>query len=377
MNDLARLPNGIDLAACVRHATRTDLVSFTRRSFHELVPGTFFASNWHIEAMAYHLEEVRRGAIRRLIITMPPRSLKSITASVAFPAFIHGHEPTKSIICVSYSQDLAAKHQNDYRAILRSPWYREAFPGTCIDPMKDNEGETLLTSRGVRLATSVGGTLTGRGADIIIIDDPLKAGDAASETKRKATNDWFSSTLQSRLNDKRDGAIVIVTQRLHTDDLVGHVLEADPAAWKVLNLPAIAPCDGIVRIGPNRCHHVRQADVLHPTREPLETLEELRRSIGSEMFAAQYLQEPVPPGGNMFRRSWVERYDVAPADGEIIQSWDTASKMAPHNDWSVCTTWRVLDDRYYLLHVFREKLEYPDLRRKAVELSRLYEPRIV
>ena len=133
---------------------------------------------------------------------MPPRSLKSVTASVAFPAYVLGHDPTRRIICVSYSGDLAKKHANDFRAVAEAPWYRDLFPGTRIG-QKDSESEIELTTRGFRFATSVGGTLTGRGGDMIIIDDPLKPDDAYSETKRNACNEWYKNTLSSRLDDKR------------------------------------------------------------------------------------------------------------------------------------------------------------------------------
>ena len=203
-------------------------------------------SNWHLEAIAYQLERVRRGEIKRLIINMPPRSLKSVTASVAFPAFVLGHDPTRRIICVSYSGDLAKKHANDFRAVLEARWYRELFPGTRIG-QKDSETEIELTARGFRLATSVGGTLTGRGGDLIIIDDPLKPDDAHSETKRNAANEWFKNTLLSRLDDKRTGAIIIVMQRVHMDDLTGFVTSQSDE-WQVLNLPAIAEVDEVIPI---------------------------------------------------------------------------------------------------------------------------------
>lgn len=374
-------PSVAELRRLVRRVIASDFPSFVRKCFHELNPDTQFANNWHLDAIAHHLEQVRSGAIRRLIITMPPRSLKSISASVAFPAFIHGHDPTREVICVSYAQDLAAKLHNDYRTILGSGWYREAFPDTRISPRKDTDAETLLTERGSRLATSVGGVLTGRGADYIIIDDPLKPQDAFSETKRLAVNAWFGSTLVSRLNDKNTGAIVIVTQRLHVDDLVGHVLELSGEDWTVLNLPAIAPRDTIIEIAPRRFHTFRQGEVLHEDRESLAILENMRRDLGSDLFSAQYLQEPVPAGGNMFRRSWVEeeRYDRLPEyeKFEVIQSWDTASKTRPENDWSVCTTWFVTNGNYYLSDVFRDRLTYADLRRKALELARKYDPRLV
>ena len=164
---------------------RQDFAAFTHRCFTSLSPGARFEPNWHIEAMAYHLEQVRLGKIKRLIINMPPRSLKSIVSSVAFPAFFLGHDPTKRLICVSYGSDLATKHANDCRSIMKSAWYRKMFPSTVVSALKDTEGEFLTTRNGYRLTTSLDGTLTGRGGDVIIIDDPLKPIDALSDAKRE------------------------------------------------------------------------------------------------------------------------------------------------------------------------------------------------
>jgi hypothetical protein len=150
---------------------RNDFRAFVEKVFMTLTPGQTFIRSWHLEAIAYQLERVRRSEIKRLIINMPPRSLKSIMASVAFPAFILGLDPTRRIICASYSGELAKKHSNDFCAVLDSRWYRSTFPGTRVGPFKNNETEIELTARGFRLATSVGGTLTGRGGDIIIVDE--------------------------------------------------------------------------------------------------------------------------------------------------------------------------------------------------------------
>jgi hypothetical protein len=135
--------------------------------------------------MCHNLSKVARGDVRRLIITIPPRRLKSICTSVALPAFILGHDPTRRIICVSYSQELAVKHANDCRSVMNSDWYRRLFPGTKIDSAKNTETEIMTTRRGFRLSTSVGGTLTGRGGNLIIIDDPIKPADAMSDTTRE------------------------------------------------------------------------------------------------------------------------------------------------------------------------------------------------
>src|ERR1700680_346428 len=216
---------------------RRDLCYFAQRCFFELNPQTAFAMNWHIEVIAAKLTAVRQGKIRRLIINLPPRHLKSLMASIAFPAWCLGHDPSAQMLCVSYAQDLADKPARDCRSIMISAWYRRIFP-TRLAPHRQAVQEFLTTRQGYRLATPNGDVLTGRGDDTILIDDPLKPEEALSQVQRKAANEWFDHTLYSRLNDKRHGAIVIIMQRLHEDDLVGHVLEQE--ACECLSCPPIA-----------------------------------------------------------------------------------------------------------------------------------------
>ena len=229
-------------------------------------------------------------------------------ASIAFPAWCLGHDPSAQILCVSYAQDLADKLARDCRSIMMSPWYRRIFP-TRLAPHRQAVQEFLTTRQGYRLATSNGGVLTGRGADIILIDDPLKPEEALSDTQRQAANEWFSHTLYSRLNDKRNGAIVIIMQRLHEDDLVGHVLAQEP--WEVVRFPAIAEEDEVHEIetilGP-RTFMRRRGEALHPEREPLDTLDRIRRTIGEYNFAGQYQQSPAPLGGGLVKEEWFKRY---------------------------------------------------------------------
>jgi predicted phage terminase large subunit-like protein len=357
----------------VEALVRNDFRAFVHKAFVTLSPGQPYVRSWHVDAIAWQLERVRRGAVRRLIINMPPRSLKSITASVAFPAFLLGQDPSRRVICVSYSGDLAKKHSNDFRAVVESPWYRSAFPNARIGPSKNTETEIELTARGFRLATSVGGTLTGRGGDIIVIDDPLKPDDAMSETKRSAANQWFTNTLLSRLDDKRTGAIVVVMQRVHMDDLTGFLLNQSEA-WEVLSLPAIAYCDEAIPISAERNYPRKAGEALSPEREPLHVLDALKLQIGSDAFSAQYQQSPVPPEGAMVKRHWVKRYTNLPPESErlfTLQSWDTASKGGPDNDWSVCTTWIVTrKKRWYLADVWRQRVDYPTLKANVQRLAK-------
>ncbi|MAG34358.1 MAG: terminase [Deltaproteobacteria bacterium] len=359
---------------------RNDLVAFTQRTFQTVVPGQTFLSNWHIEAIAYRLEQARHGEIRRLIITLPPRNLKSVCASVAFPAFVLGHDPSTRIVCASYSQDLTAKHARDTRAVISSAWYQRVFPRTRIDPKKNAETEFETTAKGYRLGTSVGGTLTGRGGSLIIIDDPLKPAEALSETKRAAVSEWYDSTLTSRLDDKKKDVIILIMQRLHVDDLVGHVLEKDGEHWDHLNLPAIADRAMEVPLGNGVYYHRPEGEILHAEREPLPVLEELRAAMGSQSFSAQYQQAPVPPEGALIQREWLGTYDRLPEPKQgdrIVQSWDTASKADKTNDYSVCTTWLMSRKDYYLLHVERRRLEFPDLKRRIIALAEAREAKTV
>ena len=199
-----------ECAALLHH----DFASFAARAFRELNPRTSFAMNWHIELIAAKLAAVRAGHIRRLIVSLPPRHLKSHLASVAFPAWCLGHDPSAQILCVSYAQDLADKLSRDCRRILASDWYQRLF-ATRLAPRHQAVPEFETTAQGSRVATSVGGVLTGRGADLIVIDDPLKPEEALSQTQRQAANEWYDHTLYSRLNDKVRGAIVLIMHRLH------------------------------------------------------------------------------------------------------------------------------------------------------------------
>jgi predicted phage terminase large subunit-like protein len=346
---------------------RRDLGAFVEKSFRTVTPGQIFDPNWHLDAIAWRLNQCLTGEVRRLVIALPPRNLKSISASVAFPAFALGQDPTRRIVCVSYSAELSAKHARDCRAVMESPWYKRVFPGARLSREKNTELDFMSTERGFRLSTSVGGTLTGRGGNLIVLDDPMKPEEAMSEARRRSVIDFYRGTLQSRLDDKRTGVIILIMQRLHIDDLVGHVLEGED--WTVLKLPAIAEIDEAVPIGPNRFYHRCAGEALHPTREPVPILEELRRSLGSFHFAAQYQQSPVPLDGEMIKWKWFlfdESEPVKAAGDLVVQSWDTASKAGELNDHSVCTTWIIKGDDYHLLDVYRARLNYPELKR-AIE----------
>jgi predicted phage terminase large subunit-like protein len=308
-----------------------------------------------------------------------------LAASVALPAWLLGHDPSLAIVNVTYAQDLSEKFARDCRAVMTSRWYQSLF-STRLASSREPLAELATTNGGCRLATSVGGVLTGRGADVILIDDPLKPADAMSESRRRAANDWFDSTLYSRLNDKAEGSIVIVMQRLHEDDLAGHVLKRE--GWEVVSFRAIAEDDEHFAIetpfGP-REYRRPAGEALAPEREPLATLQRIRATIGEMNFASQYQQSPAPAGGGMIKLAWLRRYPLeipTPPDlirgfDRIIQSWDTANKPSELSDFSVCTTWGLKGPNFYLIDVLRKRLSFPELKRVVIEQDRRFSPEAI
>jgi len=359
---------------------RNDFLAFIHRSFVELDPGSHFEENWHLEVLAAKLEKVRHGTCKRLIINIPPRHLKSHTASIAFPAWLLGHEPSTQVLAVSYAQELAEKLARDCRSLMLSPFYQALFD-TRISAERNAVHEFETTEGGYRLSTSVGGVVTGRGAHVIIIDDPMKADDALSDVRRQSVNAWYDNTLRTRLNRQEQGAIVVIMQRLHASDLVAHLRETE--AWDVLSFPAIAEADERYEIMTpygRRIIHRKEGEILHPALLPASSLETLRQTMTEYNFAAQYQQDPQPPSGLIVRRDWLtfyaetekpERFD------QIVQSWDTATKATELAHYSACTTWGVKGPYMYLLDVFRRKMEFPELKRMVRELASLWEADIV
>ena len=209
----------------------------------------------------------------------------------------------------------------------------------------------------------------------------MKPDEALSEAKRNSANAWYENSLYSRLNDKRDGAIVIIMQRLHLDDLVGYVLSKE--SWEVVSLPAVAQEPEVWRFdtlaGP-RVKVREPGDLLHEGREGVAELEAIQHNLGSYTYAAQYLQSPVPPGGAIVKTAWLHRYreeEKPERFDRIIQSWDTANTAKELSDYSVCTTWGMKGKQTYLLHVFRKRMEYPDLKRAVIEQRRLWSANVV
>lgn len=283
-----------DRALLLRAARRRDLMTFAQGVFGTLEPGTPFVPSWHYEHVAWALGRVMDGQCRRLIINVPPRSGKSIFASVALPLFALGQDPTRRVICISHTEDLARKFSIDRRTVLQAGWYQQTFPGTRLAG-RPRDVEIRTTQHGSCFAAGVGGAVLGRGADLIVVDDPLKGLEALSKAERRRVDEFYDNTLVIRLNDKRTGAIVIVMQRLHEEDLVGYVESRDD--WEIMTLPAIATEITVHQLtdDPADVHVRRPGELLQPEREPAEVLDQIRRAQGSYVFEAQYQQSPFRP----------------------------------------------------------------------------------
>jgi predicted phage terminase large subunit-like protein len=359
---------------------RNDLCAFVHRCFVELNPHTPFEHNWHLEVLASKLEEVRFGCCKRLIINIPPRHLKSFVGSVVFPAWLLGHDPAKQILAISYAQDLSDKLARDSRALITTPFYQSLF-GTRLSADRNAVAEFETTEGGYRLSTSVGGAITGRGAHVIVVDDPIKADEALSDLRRQAVNAWYDNTLRSRLNSQELGAIIVIMQRLHMDDLVAHLQRTE--TWDVLSFPAMAENDeayDFMTPYGRRFVQRKAGEVLHSALLSASTLDNLRQSMTAYNFEAQYQQNPQPPSGLIVKRSWLKYYndkDKPEKFDQIIQSWDTANKATELADYSVCTTWGFKRPRMYLLDVYRRKLEFPELKRAVRELATLWRAEVV
>jgi hypothetical protein len=209
----------IDAGHILAAARRQHLTLFLMKCFETLHPGgPPLELSWYLEAICFQFEEVKAGRQRRLVITVPPRHLKSVTTSVAFVAWLLGHEPGTKIMVASYSQDLARLHSNQCRTVMETDWYRRLFPGTRISDRGNRALELETTAGGARKAVSVGGSITGFGADLIIVDDCMKADEVKSQTIRDDVKNWFDNTLVSRLNNKAQGRIVSIQQRRRREE---------------------------------------------------------------------------------------------------------------------------------------------------------------
>lgn len=324
----------------------------------------------HHHLIADTLEKVERGEIKRLIISMPPRHGKTMEVSEFFPAWYFGRHPDHQIIQAGYSDDLAAASGRKVRDQFLDPIFHAIFPRARLNPASSSCSEFATTEKGLYRASGIGGSITGRGAHILIIDDPIKnREEAESQVIREKHKAWFSSTAYTRLMP--GGAIILVLTRWHVDDLAGWQLkEHADEGWTVLSLKAIAESnDPLGR---------KEGEALWPGQFSAKDLARIKRALSPRDWAALYQQSPYVPEGEMVKLSWFWRYQTLPAEPfRIIQSWDTANKAKTVNDFSVCTTWFEGPRGVALADVLRARLTYPALKRAAISKAAQFHPHVI
>ena len=332
-------------------------------SYTEWLPVVSPTFTWTWRQTAFiieHIQQMLDGKVDKLMIFMPPRHTKSETVTVRLPAYVLEHDPSQRCILGAYAQALASKFSRKTRRIVQSRM-KLSKDRTAVDDWETEEGGGLR-------AVGVGAGVTGMGANWIFIDDPVKNREEAnSKTYREKCWDWYTDDLYTRLEP--GGKIVLIMTRWHEDDLAGRILASeDGPKWTVINLPALAEKDDPLGR--------KEGEALCPERYNEEALQNIRRVMGAS-FQALYQQRPSAEEGDIFKREWWQYYKEAPKLKWIIQSWDTAFKKGAENDYSVCHTWGVSDSGFYLLDRWKEKVEFPTLKRTVVSLANKWHPRAI
>ena len=321
----------------------------------------------HLCRLNEKLMAVFRGNIKRLAVFMPPRHGKSEFVSKYFPVFWLGRRPKDKVILASYEANFAASWGRKAREVMEE-WGRPLF-GVKVSQQSRATNWWETTQGGGMITAGVLGPITGKGANLLIIDDPIKNyQEAMSSTYRDNLWEWFRSTAYTRLEP--GGAVVLAMARWTADDLAGRILRKSKERWTVVKFPAIATQDE-PEIGR------KIDDPLWPDRFPLEALKDARMEAGPYWWASLFQQAPDEKMGKIFVLSWFKRYNELPAFNYIIQSWDTAFKESDKASYTVGETWGRTRNAYYLIDVFRGKLEYPELKEEIKRAYRKHEPNLI
>jgi predicted phage terminase large subunit-like protein len=355
-------------ASLLREEAQKDFLKFA----HSMWPG--FINGRHHKVMARKFEDIASGKIKRLIINMPPRHTKSEFASYLLPAWFLGKFPNKKIIQTSNTAELAVGFGRKVRNLVGSEQYAKIFPNVNLRQDSKAAGRWSTNKDGEYFAIGVGGTVTGKGADLLIIDDPHSEQEAALASGDPSVFDkvyeWYTSGPRQRLQP--GGSIVVVMTRWAKRDLTGRIIKSSVEKegndeWEVIDFPAILPSD----------------KPLWPEFWKLEELEALRSELPVAKWNAQYQQSPTSEEGAIIKREWWKEWtkDDPPRCEFIIQSWDTAFLKSERADYSACTTWGVFymnenieDAHVILLDAFKKRMEFPELKEKAFNHYKEWEP---
>jgi len=384
------LSERLDFLISVKSAENS-LYEFLKQAWSVIEGKTPFIDNWHLRIIAEHLEACYRREIKNLLINVPPRTSKTSLISIAFPAWVWLKNSEERFMYASYAHSLSTEHSLKCRRLIESDWYQNNWRWK-YKLAKDQKAKMLFENNkgGCRIATSVGSVATGKGGNIIVVDDGNNVRDGESEVKRDSTNSWWDQVLSTRLNNPLHDVRIVVQQRLHEKDMTGHIIANDTESeWVKLIIPmefeekrkaktVILPStNGQIWEDPRE----KEGELLWPERFPPNIINRLQRELGSYGYAGQYQQRPAPLIGGILQRDWFKKYQSShlPIFNYIIQSWDTAFSDSLTAAYSACTTWGVWgeksEDSLYkviLLSMWRGRVGYPELRDRAKRLFKNY-----
>ena len=361
-----------DYEKIAKHLAEKSLKRFIKEAWHVVEPHIPFVDGWHIDAVALHLEAVTSGDIRRLIINIPPGHMKSSMTNVFWPAWEWATHPEYRYIFASYSSELSTRDSLRMRRLIESPWYVQRW-GDKFQLLGDQNAKQRYENNqsGFRVASSTGGMGTGERVHRAVSDDLIRANDAHSEASRNTAIEHMRA-MSTRGVNPETFAQVLIMQRLHENDPTGWLLEQ--GGWEHLYMPAEyephRKCVTSIWEDPR----TEEGQYLWPQQFGKAQIDEITKALGSYGAAGQLQQRPAPQEGGIFKRTWWKFYKAQPVFRTIVQSWDTAFKTGRNNDNSVCTTWGVLDNGYYLLDCWAGKLEFPELKRQAIMLAQKWKP---
>lgn len=372
-----------ELESAIKYMCEQNLETFVRMAWPVVEPMTEFKMNWHITLICEYLMMVTAGKIKRLIINIPPRYSKSTLVSVMWPCWEWIHTPNQRFICVSYAATLSEFQSMRRRQLLTSDWYQANWGrGIRLRDDRNRVADFMNTVGGAMFSTSLNGTLTGMGGNRIVIDDPTNPIETMSRAMRESANDWFFNTLLSRLDNKRKGAIVLIQQRLHTNDMTGSLTGLGPSeldgyllegnGWTLLRLPLIAERDETIvsPIDGRVIKELREGELMWPERESPEMLADYKKD--PYVFASQYQQRPAPVSGAIFQREWLQFFDSIPDVNEKptwIMSVDASFYGGRFSDYVAIGVWAWLRPNMYLYDVIRRRMGFTET---VAELRRLF-----
>lgn len=368
-----------------RYYTTNSFYEFIKQAWPSIEGTVPFVDSWHIQAIAEHLEACYKRKIKKLLINIPPRTSKSTIVSVMFPAWVWVQNPQEKFLYASYAASLSVEHSLKCRRLIESPWYQERF-SNLFQLSKDQKAKSFFDNnqKGCRIATSIGASATGKGGNFLIVDDGNNVQDGESEVKRKNCIDWFDSVWSTRLNDPKNDVQIVIQQRLHEDDMTGHILNNDlKNEWVKLILPmefeknkqsktiVLPSSNNEIWTDPRE----EEGELLCEKRFSAKVIKQYKQRLGTYGYAGQYQQRPSPEEGGIIKKSWFQwwKEEHPPEIKFLVQSWDTALTANEMSAYSACTTWGVFLDHNYIEHLillgmWRGRVEYPELREMAKRL---------